>query len=141
MKRIIIGTAGHVDHGKTSLIKALTGVDCDRLKEEKERGLTIELGFTSLALPSGERVGVVDVPGHIKFIRHMLSGASGIDLVMLVVAVAVAAGVGVAVAVAVGVVVVVVVVVYPRILPGHELHPNLAIATARASWADEGSDL
>lgn len=86
MKRIIIGTAGHVDHGKTSLIKALTGVDCDRLKEEKERGLTIELGFTSLALPSGERLGVVDVPGHIKFIRHMLSGASGIDLVMLVVA-------------------------------------------------------
>ncbi len=86
MKRIIIGTAGHVDHGKTSLIKALTGVDCDRLKEEKERGLTIELGFTSLNLPSGERVGVVDVPGHVKFIRHMLSGASGIDLVMLVVA-------------------------------------------------------
>ena len=86
MKRIIIGTAGHVDHGKTSLIKALTGVDCDRLKEEKERGLTIELGFTSLTLPSGDRVGVVDVPGHIKFIRHMLSGASGIDLVMLVVA-------------------------------------------------------
>jgi len=86
MKRIIIGTAGHVDHGKTSLIKALTGVDCDRLKEEKERGLTIELGFTSLTLPSGERLGVVDVPGHIKFIRHMLSGASGIDLVMLVVA-------------------------------------------------------
>lgn len=86
MKRIIIGTAGHVDHGKTSLIRALTGVDCDRLKEEKERGLTIELGFTSLALPSGERVGVVDVPGHIKFIRHMLSGASGIDLVLLVVA-------------------------------------------------------
>jgi selenocysteine-specific elongation factor len=86
MKRIIIGTAGHVDHGKTSLIKALTGVDCDRLKEEKERGLTIELGFTSLELPSGERVGVVDVPGHIKFIRHMLSGASGIDLVLLLVA-------------------------------------------------------
>ena len=86
MKRIIVGTAGHVDHGKTSLIRALTGVDCDRLKEEKERGLTIELGFTSLALPSGERVGVVDVPGHIKFIRHMLSGASGIDLVLLVVA-------------------------------------------------------
>ncbi len=86
MKRIIIGTAGHVDHGKTSLIKAMTGVDCDRLKEEKQRGLTIELGFTSLDLPSGERVGVVDVPGHIKFIRHMLSGASGIDLVMLVVA-------------------------------------------------------
>jgi selenocysteine-specific elongation factor len=86
MKRIVIGTAGHVDHGKTSLIKAMTGVDCDRLKEEKQRGLTIELGFTFLDLPSGERVGVVDVPGHVKFIRHMLSGASGIDLVLLVVA-------------------------------------------------------
>jgi len=86
MKRVVIGTAGHVDHGKTSLIKALTGVDCDRLKEEKERGLTIELGFTSLLLPTGERVGVVDVPGHVRFIRHMLSGASGIDLVLLVIA-------------------------------------------------------
>ena len=86
MKRIVIGTAGHVDHGKTTLIKALTGIDCDRLKEEKERGLTIELGFASLVLPSGERVGVVDVPGHVKFIRHMLSGASGIDLVLLIVA-------------------------------------------------------
>jgi len=86
MKRIVIGTAGHVDHGKTSLIKALTGVDCDRLKEEKLRGLTIELGFTSLDLPSGEKVGIVDVPGHVRFIRHMLSGASGIDLVMLIVA-------------------------------------------------------
>jgi len=86
MKRVIIGTAGHVDHGKTSLIKALTGVDCDRLKEEKDRGLTIELGFTHLGLPSGANVGIVDVPGHVKFIRHMLSGASGIDLVLLVVA-------------------------------------------------------
>ncbi len=86
MKRVIIGTAGHVDHGKTSLIKALTGVDCDRLKEEKDRGLTIELGFTHLGLPSGVNVGIVDVPGHVKFIRHMLSGASGIDLVLLVVA-------------------------------------------------------
>ena len=86
MKRVVIGTAGHVDHGKTSLIKALTGIDCDRLKEEKERGLTIELGFASLVLPSGERVGVVDVPGHVRFIKHMLSGASGIDLVLLVIA-------------------------------------------------------
>lgn len=86
MKRVIIGSAGHVDHGKTSLIKALTGVDCDRLKEEKERGLTIELGFTSLKLPSGAQLGIVDVPGHIKFLKHMLSGASGIDLVLLVVA-------------------------------------------------------
>ncbi|MGC9324390.1 MAG: selenocysteine-specific translation elongation factor [Desulfomonilia bacterium] len=86
MKRVVIGTAGHVDHGKTSLIKALTGIDCDRLKEEKERGLTIELGFASMLLPSGERVGVVDVPGHVRFIRHMLSGASGIDFVLLVIA-------------------------------------------------------
>ncbi|HPP81022.1 MAG TPA: GTP-binding protein, partial [Deltaproteobacteria bacterium] len=86
MKRVVIGTAGHVDHGKTSLIKAITGIDCDRLKEEKERGLTIELGFASMTLPSGERVGVVDVPGHVRFIRHMLSGASGIDLVLLVIA-------------------------------------------------------
>lgn len=86
MKRVVIGTAGHVDHGKTSLIKAITGIDCDRLKEEKERGLTIELGFASMSLPSGERVGVVDVPGHVRFIRHMLSGASGIDLVLLVIA-------------------------------------------------------
>ena len=86
MKRVVIGTAGHVDHGKTSLIKALTGIDCDRLKEEKERGLTIELGFASLVLPAGERVGVVDVPGHVRFIKHMLSGASGIDLVLLVIA-------------------------------------------------------
>ncbi|HPI93063.1 MAG TPA: selenocysteine-specific translation elongation factor [Deltaproteobacteria bacterium] len=86
MKRVVIGTAGHVDHGKTSLIRAITGIDCDRLKEEKERGLTIELGFASMSLPSGERVGVVDVPGHVRFIRHMLSGASGIDLVLLVIA-------------------------------------------------------
>lgn len=86
MKRVVIGTAGHVDHGKTSLIKAITGIDCDRLKEEKERGLTIELGFASMALPSGERVGVIDVPGHVRFIRHMLSGASGIDLALLVIA-------------------------------------------------------
>jgi selenocysteine-specific elongation factor len=86
MKRVVIGTAGHVDHGKTSLIKALTGIDCDRLKEEKERGLTIELGFASMRLPSGDQVGVVDVPGHVRFIKHMLSGASGIDLVLLVIA-------------------------------------------------------
>lgn len=86
MKEVDHRTAGHVDHGKTSLIKAITGIDCDRLKEEKERGLTIELGFASMTLPSGERVGVVDVPGHVRFIRHMLSGASGIDLVLLVIA-------------------------------------------------------
>ncbi len=86
MKHFVLGTAGHVDHGKTALIKALTGVDTDRLKEEKERGITIELGFASLTLPSGQTVGIVDVPGHEKFIKNMVSGAAGIDLVMLVIA-------------------------------------------------------
>jgi len=86
MKHIILGTAGHVDHGKTSLIKALTGTDTDRLKEEKERGITIELGFASLCLPCGLQLGIVDVPGHERFIKNMVSGASGIDLVMLVIA-------------------------------------------------------
>src|SRR6476659_8178567 len=83
---MIIGTAGHIDHGKTSLVRALTGVDTDRLKEEKERGITIELGFAHLALPSGRVVGVVDVPGHERFVRTMVAGAVGIDLVGLVVA-------------------------------------------------------
>src|SRR5512136_2745537 len=86
MKHIIIGTAGHVDHGKTALIKALTGIDTDRLKEEKERGISIELGFASLTLPSGQILGIVDVPGHEKFIKNMVSGAAGIDLVMMVIA-------------------------------------------------------
>ena len=86
MKRIILGTAGHIDHGKTSLIKALTGVDCDRLKEEKKRGITIELGFTSLTLPGGQRVGIVDVPGHEKFVKNMVAGAGGIDAVIMVIA-------------------------------------------------------
>ena len=86
MKHFVLGTAGHVDHGKTSLIKALTGVDTDRLKEEKERGITIELGFASLNLPSGQTVGIVDVPGHEKFIKNMVAGAAGIDVVMLVIA-------------------------------------------------------
>jgi len=86
MKRVVLGTAGHIDHGKTSLVKALTGVDCDRLKEEKERGITIELGFTSMALPSGLEISIVDVPGHEKFVRHMVAGATGIDLVALVIA-------------------------------------------------------
>jgi selenocysteine-specific elongation factor len=86
MKRVVLGTAGHIDHGKTTLIKALTGVDCDRLKEEKERGITIELGFTSMVLPSGLEISIVDVPGHEKFVRHMVAGASGIDLVALVIA-------------------------------------------------------
>ena len=82
----IIGTAGHIDHGKTQLIRLLTGVDTDRLKEEKKRGISIELGFTSLELPSGRRTGVVDVPGHERFIRNMLAGAGGIDLILFVIA-------------------------------------------------------
>jgi len=82
----IIGTAGHVDHGKTSLIKALTGMETDRLKEEKKRGITIELGFAYLDLPNGEKAGIVDVPGHEKFVRNMLAGAGSIDLAMLVIA-------------------------------------------------------
>ena len=86
MAYLIIGTAGHVDHGKTMLVKALTGIDTDRLKEEKERGISIELGFASLLLPDGKRAGIVDVPGHEKFIKHMLAGAGGIDLVLLVIA-------------------------------------------------------
>lgn len=81
-----IGTAGHVDHGKSSLVKALTGVDPDRLREEKERGLTIELGFARLDLPGGGAVSVVDVPGHERFIKTMLAGVGGIDLALLVVA-------------------------------------------------------
>lgn len=86
MKHIIIGTAGHVDHGKTTLIEALTGRDTDRLREEKERGISIELGFAPFDLPSGRRAGVVDVPGHERFIKHMLAGVGGFDLVLLVVA-------------------------------------------------------
>ena len=86
MKHFVLGTAGHVDHGKTALIKALTGIDTDRLKEEKQRGITIELGFASLKLPSGLTLGIVDVPGHEKFVKHMVSGAAGIDLVLMVIA-------------------------------------------------------
>ncbi|MEG6617593.1 selenocysteine-specific translation elongation factor [Peptococcaceae bacterium 1198_IL3148] len=86
MKHIIIGTAGHVDHGKSQLIKALTGIETDRLQEEKERGISIELGFAYLTLPSGRRAGIVDVPGHERFIKNMLAGVSGIDLVLLVIA-------------------------------------------------------
>lgn len=86
MKSVTIGTAGHVDHGKTALVKALTGIDTDRLKEEKERGISIELGFAYLDLPSGIRAGIVDVPGHERFIRNMLAGVGGIDLVLLVIA-------------------------------------------------------
>lgn len=86
MKHVILGTAGHVDHGKTTLIKALTGIDTDRLAEEKKRGITIELGFAHLDFDDGSRVGIVDVPGHEKFIKNMLAGAGGIDLAMLIVA-------------------------------------------------------
>ncbi len=86
MKQIILGTAGHIDHGKTSLIKAVTGIDTDRLKEEKLRGITIELGFAYLDLPSGQHLGIVDVPGHEKFVKNMVAGATGIDIVALVIA-------------------------------------------------------
>ena len=86
MKQIILGTAGHIDHGKTSLIKAVTGVNTDRLKEEQLRGITIELGFAALDLPSGLRLGIVDVPGHEKFVKNMVAGASGIDLVAMIIA-------------------------------------------------------
>jgi selenocysteine-specific elongation factor len=85
MKRIIIGTAGHIDHGKTSLVKALTGIDADRLKEEKERGITIDIGFADL-VSGNVHFGFVDVPGHERFVKNMLAGAHGVDLVMLVVA-------------------------------------------------------
>ncbi|MCJ7618356.1 MAG: selenocysteine-specific translation elongation factor, partial [Desulfobacterales bacterium] len=86
MKQIILGTAGHIDHGKTALIKAVTGIDTDRLKEEKLRGITIELGFASIDLPSGQHLGIVDVPGHEKFVKTMVAGATGIDIVAMVIA-------------------------------------------------------
>ena len=90
MKSIIVGTAGHIDHGKTALVKALTGIDADRLQEEKRRGITIDLGFAHLELPAangeGLRLGFVDVPGHERFVRNMLAGVGGIDLVLLVIA-------------------------------------------------------
>ena len=86
MKHIVIGTAGHVDHGKTCLTKALTGVDTDRLKEEQKRGITIEIGFAQLTLPNGQRASIVDVPGHERLIHNMLMGATGIDVVLLVIA-------------------------------------------------------
>jgi len=86
MRQIILGTAGHIDHGKTSLIKAVTGINTDRLKEEQDRGITIELGFASLDLPSGQHVGIVDVPGHEKFVKNMVAGATGIDMVAMVIA-------------------------------------------------------
>src|SRR5580704_1962934 len=106
MKSVIVGTAGHIDHGKTSLVKALTGIDADRLEEEKRRGITIDLGFAHLELPAPQiktsagtqpsrpssttedtlRLGFVDVPGHERFVRNMLAGVGGIDLVLLVIA-------------------------------------------------------
>ncbi len=86
MPHIIVGTAGHIDHGKTALVKALTGIDADRLKEEKERGITIDIGFANLALDGDTTIGFIDVPGHERFIKNMLAGVGGIDLVMLVIA-------------------------------------------------------
>jgi selenocysteine-specific elongation factor len=85
-RQIVAGTAGHIDHGKSHLVRALTGIDPDRLKEEKERGITIDIGFAHLELPGGIRVGIVDVPGHERFIKNMLAGVGGIDLVLLVIA-------------------------------------------------------
>jgi len=85
-RHLVLGTAGHIDHGKTALIKALTGADTDRLKEEKERGISIELGYAELELPSGTKLSVVDVPGHERFVRNMVAGATGIDIFLLVVA-------------------------------------------------------
>lgn len=86
MKRIVLGTAGHVDHGKTALVRRITGVNTDRLKEEQERGITIELGFAPFDLPNGQHLGIVDVPGHERFIKNMLAGATGIDIVLFVIA-------------------------------------------------------
>ncbi|MBG0779225.1 MAG: selenocysteine-specific translation elongation factor, partial [Desulfotignum balticum] len=86
MENIILGTAGHIDHGKTSLVKALTGIETDRLKEEKQRGITIELGFAFLDLPGGTHIGIVDMPGHEKFVKNMVAGSSGIDVVTMVIA-------------------------------------------------------
>lgn len=82
---VIVGTAGHIDHGKTTLVRALTGVETDRTREEKERGISIDIGFAPFVLPSGERLGLVDVPGHERFIRNMLAGAGGMDLILLVI--------------------------------------------------------
>lgn len=86
MKNVVMGTAGHIDHGKTTLVKRLTGIDTDRLEEEKRRGMTIELGFAPLILPSGHEISIIDVPGHEKFVKTMVAGVAGIDFVMLVVA-------------------------------------------------------
>ncbi|MEN8098728.1 MAG: GTP-binding protein, partial [Chloroflexota bacterium] len=82
----VVGTAGHVDHGKSTLVEALTGIDPDRLDEEKERSMTIDLGFAWLDLPGGETIGIIDVPGHRDFIENMLAGVGGIDAALLVIA-------------------------------------------------------
>jgi selenocysteine-specific elongation factor len=86
MRHVVVGTAGHIDHGKSTLVRALTGIDPDRLKEEKERGITIDIGFAHLDLGEGLTLGIVDVPGHERFVKNMLAGVGGIDLVMLVIA-------------------------------------------------------
>jgi selenocysteine-specific elongation factor len=86
MREIVLGTAGHVDHGKTSFIRALTGIETDRLKEEKKRGITIELGFAFLDLPCGHRIGIVDVPGHEKFVKNMVAGVTGMDILAFIIA-------------------------------------------------------
>ena len=86
MRSLIVGTAGHIDHGKSALVRALTGTDPDRLKEEKERGITIDLGFAHMDAGAGQVVSFIDVPGHERFVRNMLAGAHGIDAVLLVVA-------------------------------------------------------
>ena len=82
----VIGTAGHVDHGKSTLVESLTGIDPDRFQEEKDRGMTIDIGFAWIALPSGREVSIVDVPGHEKFVSNMLAGVGGVDMALLVVA-------------------------------------------------------
>jgi selenocysteine-specific elongation factor len=86
VKHVIVGTAGHIDHGKTALVKALTGIDADRLEEEKRRGITIDLGFAHLQITPSLTLGFVDVPGHERFVKNMLAGAGGIDMALLVVA-------------------------------------------------------
>ena len=83
---LTLGTAGHIDHGKTALVRRLTGIDTDRLPEEKKRGISIDLGFAPLVTPAGVRCGIVDVPGHERFVKNMLSGVGGIDVVLLVIA-------------------------------------------------------
>src|SRR2546422_11523091 len=82
---LVLGTAGHIDHGKTWLVRALTGIDTDRLPEEKARGISIDLGYAPLELPDGRRLSLIDVPGHERFVRNMVAGATGIDLFLLVI--------------------------------------------------------